>query len=137
MIKFFRKIRRQLLSENKFNRYFKYAIGEIILVVIGILIALQINNWNTKKDNEQKVIKTLQQVQKDLLNDIQEAQYFSDYWQKQDKLLTHFFKTTKTEQYFKDNLLDFTRIGLNTNRFVQNTQGYSRLNDQIDIVPSK
>ena len=49
MIKFFRKIRYNLMSENKKAKYFKYAIGEIILVVIGILIALQINNWNTKK----------------------------------------------------------------------------------------
>ena len=48
MIKFFRKIRQQLLSENKFSKYLFYAIGEIILVVIGILIALQINNWNTQ-----------------------------------------------------------------------------------------
>jgi len=46
MIKFFRKIRHKLLSENKFRQYFIYALGEIILVVIGILIALQINTWN-------------------------------------------------------------------------------------------
>ena len=52
MIKFFRKIRQNLLSEGKTGKYFKYAIGEIVLVVIGILIALQINNWNenTKKE---------------------------------------------------------------------------------------
>ena len=49
MIKFFRKIRQNLLMENKTGKYFKYAIGEIILVVIGILIALQINNWNEKR----------------------------------------------------------------------------------------
>ncbi|MCK0178015.1 DUF6090 family protein [Flavobacteriaceae bacterium S0862] len=46
MIKFFRKIGQNLLMENKTGKYFKYAIGEILLVVIGILIALQINNWN-------------------------------------------------------------------------------------------
>ena len=46
MIKFFRKIRQNLLTEGKTGKYFKYAIGEIILVVIGILIALSINNWN-------------------------------------------------------------------------------------------
>lgn len=51
MIKIFRKIRYNLMSENKTGKYFKYAIGEIILVVIGILIALQVNNWNeTRKD---------------------------------------------------------------------------------------
>ena len=52
MIKFFRKIRQNLLVENKTGKYLKYAIGEIVLVVIGILIALQINNWNeNRKDN--------------------------------------------------------------------------------------
>lgn len=49
MIKFFRKIRKNLVVQNKTSKYFKYAIGEIILVVIGILIALQINNWNSKR----------------------------------------------------------------------------------------
>jgi hypothetical protein len=48
MIKFFRHIRQRLLNENRFSKYFLYAIGEIFLVVIGILIALQINNWNNK-----------------------------------------------------------------------------------------
>ena len=49
MIKFFRKIRLNLISENKFRNYLLYAIGEIILVVIGILIALQISNWSENK----------------------------------------------------------------------------------------
>ncbi|MAL60223.1 MAG: hypothetical protein CMC14_09260 [Flavobacteriaceae bacterium] len=49
MIKFFRKIRQNLLLEGKTGKYLKYAIGEIILVVIGILIALQINNWNESR----------------------------------------------------------------------------------------
>ena len=53
MIKFFRKIRQRLLTENKFSKYLIYAIGEIILVVIGILIALSINNWNeSRKENK-------------------------------------------------------------------------------------
>jgi len=49
MIKFFRHIRQNLIMENKTSKYLKYAIGEIVLVVIGILIALQINNWNQKR----------------------------------------------------------------------------------------
>ena len=49
MIKLFRKIRQKMLTENKFSKYLLYAIGEIILVVIGILIALQINNWNEEQ----------------------------------------------------------------------------------------
>lgn len=46
MIKFFRHIRQNLIIENKTGKYLKYAIGEIVLVVIGILIALQVNDWN-------------------------------------------------------------------------------------------
>ncbi len=65
MIKFFRKIRQNLLMENKTGKYFKYAIGEIVLVVIGILIALQINTWNqNRQDREQE-----QQILMQLLNE--------------------------------------------------------------------
>jgi len=52
MIKFFRKIRYNLMSENKKGKYIKYAIGEIVLVVIGILIALSINNWNNNNQDK-------------------------------------------------------------------------------------
>ena len=69
MIKFFRHIRYNLMSENKTGRYFKYAIGEIILVVIGILIALQINNWNQGRKEaalEQRYLKNLvEELKKD------------------------------------------------------------------------
>jgi len=51
MIKFFRKIRQDLLSEGKTGKYLKYALGEIVLVMIGILLALQINNWNEQRKN--------------------------------------------------------------------------------------
>ncbi len=51
MIKFFTRIRQRLLSEGKLSKYSLYAIGEIVLIVIGILIALQINNWNEDRKN--------------------------------------------------------------------------------------
>lgn len=54
MLKFFRKIRQSLMAENRFSKYVLYAIGEIVLVVIGILIAVQINNWNEKQKAELK-----------------------------------------------------------------------------------
>lgn len=53
MIKFFRKIRYDLMKQNKTSKYLKYAIGEIVLVMIGILLALQVNNWNTERLNKQ------------------------------------------------------------------------------------
>ena len=52
MIPFFRKIRKTLADDNKPLKYFRYAIGEIVLVVIGILIAVQINNWNENRKKE-------------------------------------------------------------------------------------
>jgi hypothetical protein len=62
MFKFFRQIRYNLLKDRKTGKYLKYAIGEIVLVVIGILIALSINNWNEDRKeriSEQKIINRL------------------------------------------------------------------------------
>jgi len=72
MINFFRKIRQNLLSEGKTGKYLKYAIGEILLVVIGILIALSINNWNEKAKNKRIEINYLIRISKDLENDLLE-----------------------------------------------------------------
>jgi hypothetical protein len=70
MIKFFRKIRQNLLVENKTGKYFKYAIGEIILVVIGILIALSINNWNEARKDREKEQLFLHKLTSNLSDDI-------------------------------------------------------------------
>ncbi|MFD2917938.1 DUF6090 family protein [Psychroserpens luteus] len=66
MITLFRRLRQRLLSENKFSKYLIYAIGEIILVVIGILIALQINNWNENRKLQQKEVQILKEIRSDL-----------------------------------------------------------------------
>jgi len=65
MIKFFRHIRKSLLMKNQTGRYFKYAIGEIILVVIGILIALSINNWNENRIKSNKETTILANIHKE------------------------------------------------------------------------
>ena len=70
MIKFFRKIRQNLLMENKTGKYFKYAIGEIVLVVIGILIALSINNWNENRLEKNEVTSYIEQIKTELELDI-------------------------------------------------------------------
>ncbi|MFL0354808.1 DUF6090 family protein [Xanthomarina sp. GH4-25] len=65
MIKFFRRIRQQLLTENKFSKYLLYAIGEIVLVVIGILIALQVSNWNQDRKDRISERKILNNINRD------------------------------------------------------------------------
>ena len=66
MIKFFRKIRFDPMEKNKTGKYIKYAIGEIVLVVIGILIALSINNWNENRINKLKETQYLESFKDDL-----------------------------------------------------------------------
>ncbi|RNC87987.1 MAG: ankyrin repeat domain-containing protein [Winogradskyella sp.] len=74
MIKFFRHIRKSLLEKNQMGKYFKYAIGEILLVVIGILIALQINNWKDAKENKKIEFNYLKGIVSNLNDDIDELE---------------------------------------------------------------
>ncbi|NKI30949.1 DUF6090 family protein [Croceivirga thetidis] len=76
MIKLFRKIRQKLLSENKFSKYLLYAVGEIVLVVIGILIALQINNWNEGKKEAESQQKLFANLKIDFENRLSELEEF-------------------------------------------------------------
>ena len=72
MIKFFRNIRQKMLTDNKFSKYLLYAIGEIILVVIGILIALQINNSNESRKLRKQELHYLENLKTDLKLNIAE-----------------------------------------------------------------
>ena len=99
MIKFFRKIRQNLLMENKTGKYFKYAIGEIVLVVIGILIALQINNWNEKRGQEKTVKSIYSIIKSDLTNDIEK---FDKIINKMALLDTVFKKVIQKKMTLKD-----------------------------------
>jgi len=75
MIKFFRNIRQWLLQEGKTSNYLKYAVGEIVLVVIGILIALQINNWNQKRQSREQFVKILTTMKEDIKSDTSTMSY--------------------------------------------------------------
>jgi hypothetical protein len=103
MIKFFRHIRKSLLSDNLSNgqagktgssteasakavRYFKYAIGEIILVVIGILIALSINNWNEERKTKDTIKGIYAIVKSDLESDVKTIDWLLDISKERDSL---------------------------------------------------
>jgi len=84
MIKFFRHIRKTLISENKMGKYFKYAVGEILLVVIGILIALQINNWNQKRIDMNTAQVYVENIKKEIMFHVEQMQseYINRYERK-------------------------------------------------------
>ena len=69
MLRFFRQLRQKLLTENKFSRYLLYAVGEILLVVIGILIALQVDTWNQERQERQDAIELYRNIRGQLLQD--------------------------------------------------------------------
>ena len=94
MIKFFRKIRQNQLNENKFSKYMLYAFGEIALVVIGILIALQVNLLNEEQKQKKKEQSILGNFEKSLETDLRNLEFSIDLNNRVDSsisiLLDHF-----------------------------------------------
>ena len=108
MIKFFRKIRQNLIIENKTGKYFKYAIGEIFLVVIGILIALQINNWNEKVKKEEKIQILLNDVLNELHQNITSSVDKLPYFHEKDSVYRAImFKKVTKEVYLNEKYRQF------------------------------
>ncbi len=141
MIKLFRNIRKNLLNEGKTKKYFKYAIGEIFLVVIGILIALSINNWNEQRKNHSLEKRYISELRYDLQKDsiaIQDMIKTSDVQLRSKRLLFMFlenhsdykmddgFKTSLQELiYEEENVSDsigshFNKLWLSTYNFAPN-----------------
>jgi hypothetical protein len=87
MIKFFRKIRQNMITQNKVSKYLLYAIGEILLVVIGILIALQINSSNELKIQKENATSNLIQIHNELARSINNADFTIENYRKRDSLL--------------------------------------------------
>jgi len=79
MLHFFRKIRHDLIANSKSYKYLKYGIGEIVLVVLGILIALQINNWNEERKEQEKFDNVLVEVEKELIANIENVNNIVQY----------------------------------------------------------
>ena len=79
MLRFFRNIRHSLVTESRFSKYLLYAIGEIILVMIGILLALQVNNWNQQQEQQRAVKRYLASLVEDLNHDLEQFQELSDH----------------------------------------------------------
>ncbi|WP_282136187.1 DUF6090 family protein [Seonamhaeicola maritimus] len=129
MIKFFRKIRQELLNQGKTIKYFKYAIGEIILVVIGILIALQINNWNEIKIENTLEIKLLKEISDNLNEDIIQLnlniEKTSRFKGSFERVLNHLENKTQISESLKSDYSKIFGIGFGT--FDSNDTGFESL----------
>lgn len=136
MIKFFRKIRQQLLSENKFSKYLIYAVGEIVLVVLGILIALAINNHNERTKSKEKVIQLLQQVHKELAVNLELATPAIDLYSRKDSLITLIMTNKVTEEMYHNNF-EIRSIVTNYLTYVPKTNAFDRLMDNSIEIPTK
>jgi len=134
MLRFFRLIRQKLLNENKLFKYLIYAIGEIALVIIGILIAVSLNNANEDRKQEEKIRSTLKQVQDEILITINNAATQIRFAAKIDSLYRVVFtKDLTAEDYRNDrNLYFLTRNGYTFT--VENTS-YQNLIQLSDNMP--
>jgi len=115
MIKFFRRIRQNLIKENKVSRYVLYAVGEIVLVVIGIMIALSINNWNQERTNRTEEQNYYRNIQRQLSEDkglIEGNIDYNNSFLKQFKYAIEIIE--KNDRSSKDSL---AKISLNLQRF--------------------
>lgn len=95
MIKFFRRIRQQLLSEGKIRQYLFYALGEILLVVIGILIALQINNANEDSKQKRKAENYRLTLTSELNADLSKIGQLDSLYQRNQEDINHYLQLVK------------------------------------------
>jgi len=115
------------------SQYFFYAIGEIFLVVIGILIALNINNSNEKRKNEEKIKSILLEIQKDLKTDIRNAISVFNNYMIADSIQDLILNDKYTLEDYKEKRAQ--KLGLIYNDFIVQTNGYDNLMRNIDNVP--
>ncbi len=106
MLKYWKKIKRKLINEGNLKRYLIYAFGEVILVVIGILIAVQLNNWNQKRISDLQIEKLLDKVEEDLIHNVKLTNEIINYYQGFDSLARIVIggKLTMEDYYSNDKL---------------------------------
>jgi hypothetical protein len=127
MIKFFRKIRQNLLLQNKTSKYFKYAIGEIVLVVIGILIALQINNWNEDRKIHQQELQIYSELKSDLSQTKKDIIEVISSQKKNISSSQKLFNAIKNkEPYSSETYGAFTKVGT-VFKIIPKTSGFENL----------
>jgi len=98
MLKFFRKIRYKFIKEGRFINYLKYAVGEIFLVVIGILIAVSINNWNENRKQHRLYLTILKNIEADMKSDTLIFHQTEDNFRKGDSIFNRILRNEMTRE---------------------------------------
>jgi len=125
------------MNQNKTGKYFKYAIGEIILVVIGILIALQINNWNENKKANIKFNKLLVNVFNDLEVDLVQAKNVINFYNEKDTLATKIINGELSASDYKNNPSLYHNLFFGHLVFRVTNMGYNALMQNTENIPSE
>ncbi|NNE03616.1 MAG: hypothetical protein HKN52_10665, partial [Eudoraea sp.] len=140
MLKFFRKIRKGLLTENRIGKYLLYALGEIILVVIGILIALNLNNRNTQRKTEAKIESIFSDIMEELTSDIEKTTFIMRYYTRRDSMIYLVLNNKITAKDYENNkipsFLTWNLTGWHSSLNLTNN-GYNNLTAYFDAIPPK
>ena len=136
MLPFFRKIRYKLAENNKFFKYSRYAIGEIVLVVVGILIALFINNWNEERKERIEEKELLEDLKQDLESNME---LLSQNWSKESfRSSTIILEVLKNKTPYHDSLSKHFHLSRVFSDLSMSTSSYEALkNKGLEIVSSK
>jgi hypothetical protein len=137
MISFFRKIRKKMADDNKPLKYMRYAVGEIVLVVIGILIALNINNRNQQRINEAEIKSILKEIQQDLKSDVERSKQVFDFFMTDDSIASLILENKTVRDNYNFESIDNYRLGYTYIDFVINSNGYDNYARNLDKVPEK
>lgn len=130
MVKFLKNIRLNIIGKKETVRYLKYAIGEVILVMVGILLALQVNNWNEKRKDRGHEIKLLKQLKVDLLDNFSEIRSVYRNIQEKVNSVDSIFIYLEENRQVDDtlrNYFDLIQAGLifnNANTIYKNIESY-------------
>jgi hypothetical protein len=150
MLNFFRKIRKKLANDNQFGRYFRYAFGEVALIMIGIFMALQLQNWNEKRKQEIEFKVILEQVYNAIIYDVDKFEGQTDYMGYQIRILDYVltypdsipkedlpyalydsgfdnFKSYQSDVFFYANDLQSDYNNLERNELIKQISGYLNL----------